>query len=560
LRKKETKRKYKLTEKDNEERVSRKSQSREWGSIEQFSQKQKTDSRMHSSRSRSRSRSYDMNLNSRKRNLFNQSFDSKLSEFSDNGELMILHKPTKIQEYFENSGNDKYNSLSKHIDKEKERKRMGSEDQCQMASNREGQPIKNFTFSKNKGGKRSVIFSEDEPKKMEIEVESPEPCRKKEMKLDHFDSEEEFNLSLPRSIKKAKKPKFELDLGLDENEEIIMKPPSLGNHKKFNMAGSSWGNIGFSLGTGQQKVLNAPRNNKKVSFTFGTEVLKQNLKENFKLSNKRNKFQPNLEIIIPEENSVDVEYESDDPTLELPSLKDRKSRKSTKNKRFNLNIEVEDSPPQEPRDKVVLIDEFHDSVSKQSSEETKSPLRRPNLIINQDKTNSNSPRHVSGINESLKSSSDKANWQAQPIKNLEIQFDTDLINQTMGNRGADLFAGCRTNPLPTTKNATQKYKGFGFGEKKKKKRHLTVSLTGGEMFTKNDNQKKKSECIDELSNEEVQSNSGEEKRSSGKLYKKRSLKMKINSKNSDLINKNFSKQSSKVINSIQSSGFFYFNF
>ena len=529
---------------DNEDRASRRSLSKECGSLDQFSQRHRTDSRVYSSRSRSRSKSYEMNLNSRKRNLFNQSFDSKLSEFSDNGELMILHKPTKIQEYFEERNNGKYNSLSKFIDKESGK--GGTEEDIGIGHNQINAPLKNFTFSKNKGGKRSVIFSEEDPKKKNMIIESP----RKNLELGHFDSEEEFDLNLPKP-KKTKKPKFELDLGLDENEETHMKPPSLGSHKKFNMAGSSWGNIGFSLGTGQQKVLNAPRNKKKVSFTFGTEVLKQNLKENFKLSNKRNKFQPNLEIIIPEENSVDMDYESDDQTLELPSLKDRKSRKSTKTRKFNLNIDVEETPNQDPKEKIVLIDEFNDSVSKQSNEEAHSPLGRPNLIIEPDNTNSNSPRHVSGINESLKSSSDGAKWNAQPTKNLEIQFDTNLINKTMDNREPDLFAKCRTNPLPTTKNAKQKYKGFGFMGSRKK-RHLTVSLTGEETFGNNEIPKKNSDCIDEVSNEEIQSNSGEDTNSSSKLYKKRSLKMKINTKNSDYGNKNFSKQSSKVINSIQS--------
>jgi hypothetical protein len=554
--------------KDNEERGSRKTTSKEWESFERFSQKQKADSRVFSSRSRSRSRSYDLSLNSKRRNLFNQSFDSKLSEFSDNGEMMVLHRPTKIKEYFEDSKESKYNSLGKNLNQIQSNQKFNSNEKL-FSKEEEDLPVKNFTFSKNKGGKRSLVFDNDiNPKsqtkkkstklrKMEIMVESPNG--EEECKFEKSLSEEEFELTLPNVINK--KPKFELDLGLDDDEEeehIKMKPPSLGGHKRFNMAGSSWGNIGFSLGTGQQKVLNAPRNNKKVKFTFGSEILKQNLRENFKLPNQKNKFQPNLEIIIPEENSKDMDYDSDEPTLELPSLRDRKSRKSTNNKRFNLGIQIDKGEMQfqEPTDKVILVDEFDDSVSKGSDEHHSPPvIERRNLIIEQDHTKSNSPRHVSGMNESLKSSSDKAHWNIQPTKNLEIQFDSELINKTMGNRGADLFAGCRTNPLPTTKNATQKYKGFDFGGGRKKKRHLTVSLTGEEMFVKSSNAKK-NECIDEVSNEEIKSNSGEEQgRSPGKPIKKRNLKMKINSKNSEYTNKNFSKQSSQVINSIQSKYF-----
>lgn len=538
--------------------------------MDRFSQKRRRGSKF-SSRSRSRSLSYDLSLKSKKRNLFNQSFDSKLSEFSDNSETMVLSRPKKIREY-EQYGDkkQKMNSLTRQLEKKRKSKglKLGNEFEEREPLQQETQKkIKNFTFSENNGGKSSRQggkklfldmdldgnFNPDSQiqkskKKVDLKLHSPKNFSDSSGGKDQSEkspkSEVEFELSLPISMKKSKKAKFELALDIVNSEadekKMCPKPPSLGKSKKFNMAGSSWGNLGFSLGTGQQKVLNAPRNNKKVSFNFGSDIVNRNLRQNFKLG-ARNQFASKLQIVIPEENSRDVDCDSDEPELELPSLKDRRGRKAKQNqKKFDLAIDTSENKGQ----KVIMIDEFQDSVS--DKEKSK---RNLDLNYQNDRTSSNSPRHVSGISESQNSNSECAKqWKQKACtKNLEIRFDSNLMNLTMGNKNEnDIFSGCRTNPLPTCKNANQKYKGFGFGGPSRKKRHLTVSLTGEEMFEPR--KEKKTQCIDEVSNEELQSNSG----SPGKLQKKRSLKMKINSKNSEFTKKNFSKQSSQMINSIQS--------
>lgn len=473
-----------------------------------------------------------MSVKSKPRNLFNQSFDSKLSEFSDNGEMVVLSRPTGIREYFEYPDDDCKNSLQKNLRDAPQRIGQGPFLEDREPFDNEI-TLKNFTFSKNKGAKKSENAEPGPPKSRR----SGKPTKPSRMMIS-VDSPKNEERQCPPP-KRKKRPKFELDLGLGEDSEQ-MKPPPLGSHQKFNMAGSSLGNIGFSLGTGQQGVLNAPRNNKKVKFAFGSEILKHNLRNNFKLPKQKSRFQTNLEIIIPEENSREVD--SDEPTLELPCLKERRSRKSTRTGPTEVDVPNDCVRPTRPllSDKVILVDDFQDSVSNKSKSLSES---QPNEVVIQDRTTSNSPRHVSGS----QNSEGATGWNACPTKNLEIQFDTELMNRTMGRRGADLMSGCRTNPLPTTKNANQKYKKFGFGEGRKK-RHLTVSLTGEEMFVPGKEKKKKRElCIDEVSNEEAQSQSGGEGIGTGK---KRSLKMKINSKNSE--HKNFSKQSSQFINSIQS--------
>ena len=549
--------------------------------MDKFSHKKKKNSKI-SSRSRSRSLSFDLSLKSKNRNLFNQSFDSKLSEFSDNSETLILSKPKKIREYEQNEDDQiRLNSLKKQLQRKERISKIKNEYGDLKEDNQYNQKkIKNFTFSKNNGGKSSrqggkkLFLDLDLDENFENERDNQKIKKKVDLKLPspkNFSdfsggknkseksekSEIEFELSLPTT--KLKKPKFKLALDINEvNEEAektreqayCPKPPSLGKNKKFNMAGSSWGNLGFSLGTGQQKVLNAPRNNKKVSFNFGSDIVNRNLRQNFQLGS-RNKFASKLQIVIPEENSREVDYESDEPELELPSLRERQSRKSTQgNKKFDLIIDNEDK-----NQKVIMIDEFQDSVSDRDLSQKSRKIRknRRNINYQNDRTSSNSPRHVSGVSESNSEGAKQWNQNCS-TKNLEIRFDSNLMNLTMGNKNEnDIFSGCRTNPLPTCKNANQKYKGFGFGGPSRKKRHLTVSLTGEETFINNPKKEKRTLCIDEVSNDEMQSNSGgEDSSSGGKIHKKRSLKMKINSKNSEFTNKNFSKQSSQIINSIQS--------
>lgn len=518
---------------ENEDNRSRRTNSHECGSTERFSKKLRADSRGQSNRSRSRS--CDLSLKSKRRNLFNQSFDSKLSEFSDNGEMVVLSRPTGIREYFECPGEDCKNSLQKSLRDAPERSKQEPflEDRGPFDNEI---TLKNFTFSKNKGGKSSPPEAPLEPS---LSHRRDKPTRRSKMMLT-VESPPNEPAQCP-APKRGKRPKFQLDLGLTEAAET-MRPPPLGNRKKFNMAGSSLGGIGFSSGTGQQGVLNAPRNKKKVKFAFGSEILKHNLRNNFKLPKQKSRFQADLEIVIPEENSRDVECDSDEPTLELPCLKERRSRKSTRPGMTRLEIPNEHGgqPCPHASDKVILVDDFQDSVPNRSESRSDSEPKEP---VPPDRTTSNSPRHVSGSQNS-----EGANgWTACPTKNLEIQFDTELINRTMGRRGLELVSGCRTNPLPTTKNANQKYKKFGFGGGRKK-RHLTVSLTGEEVFVAS-HESKREVRIDEVSNEEGQSQSGGEGTGTGQ---KRSLKMKINSKNSEHTHKNFSKQSSQFINSIQS--------
>jgi hypothetical protein len=548
--------------------------------------------------------------------MFNQSFDSKLSEFSNNSEILVLSKPQGISEARKNSTNrvDEYNSLKKQLQRPDKKVGLGDLDDAndyldnlEEANAHDPQQIKNFTFSKNKGtmspnkkegnletqkGNKNTNSKSKYQKKIILSLESPKNVNKmsrvektgnkskaKPQLLMESDDEEPFELCLPIQKKKQKNPKFMLDLSLveDANNEddrgttqIPPKPPSLGKHKKFNMAGSSFCNQNFSLGTGQQHRLNAPRNNSKKTFSFNSDLINRNLRNNFKLPNTRDKFQPALEIVIPEENSREIEGDiSEEPSLELPSLKDRQHKNSTKNKKkFNLAIEVEDNEPKVRRtrvqEKIILVDEFQDSVSKSLSSKEKEAEEqnggRLGLTIGKDRTSSNSPRHVSGIQKSIEFNLNRPlQWsKGQPAKNLEIPFDSELINMTMGNKTGthnDLFSACRTNPLPTTKNANLKNRCFEFGGTRKK-RHLTVSLTGDEVFsTKNEKEKKKKRnlCIDEVSNDEMQSNSGEDKLVDlNSIKKKRNLKMKINTKNSDKTNKNYSKQSSQIINSIQS--------
>lgn len=505
--------------------------------------------------------------------MFNQSFDSKLSEFSNNSGILVLNKPQGIDEY-DSSRKQKYNSLEKQLGAGKKKLDLvdledADEylDHLERAGQKRDEGLKNFTFSKNQGhsspekkdagmgrkkqAKRSKFVLEN-PKKIVLSLESPKnqdhtDIIAKKPNKQKAEKQKPFELALP-GVKKPQK--FTLDLNLVEetqpqaNHAEPPKPPSLGKHKKFNMAGSSFYNQNFSSGTGQQHRLNAPRNNSKKTFSFNADIVNRGLRDNFKLP--RNKFQPALEIVIPEENSRDMEQDlSEEPSLELPSLKERQEKQSCRGKKkFDLAIEV-------PSEKVVLVDEFQDSMSGSGKEGSRG--RGPSgLNIGNDRTSSNSPRHVSGIQKSIKIDFNQPpQWRLeQPTKNLEIPLDTELINRTMGNRGGghvDLFGACRTNPLPTTKNANLKNRCFEFGGARKK-RHLTVSLTGDEIFSKGRqgtrNQKKEG-CIDEVSNEEILSQSSKEQ-------KKRNLKMKINLKNSDQTQKNFSKQSSQIINSIQS--------
>lgn len=496
--------------------------------------------------------------------MFNQSFDSKLSEFSDNSEMMVLSRPQEICELGKREHAERMNTLGKQLQEKKRGFREESEYfEGKVQPRGDSTKMKNFTFSKNKGGKSYSNSGEDGQMKISAEISKPNKNKTKKILLeidsskeeeneeDKYIEEKEFKFSLPISNPRRKQPKFELDLGVvqegpretSQKEPFVPQPPSLGKNLKFEMGG--FGKSNFGKGKNAQPRLNAPRNNNKKTFNFNSDIVNRNLRKNFKLVNNKRKFQPTLEIVIPEENSRDIEYEeSDSPALELPSLKERRSRKATQVKKFDLGIEV--SRKEEVPKKVVLVDDFEDCESGRG------------IHFKNDRTSSNSPRHVSRVNGA--GNVKKIDWsQVQPTKNLEIPLDSHLINLTVGTKDdpMGLFSGCRTNPLPTTKNANLKNKCFEFGGVRKK-RQMTVSLTGEEAFRQEKKKPVRNLCIDEVSNDEMHSNSGNEEKMNSlkKIQKKRNLKMKINSKNSEYTNKNFSKQSSQIINSIQSKKFF----
>ena len=566
-----------------------------------------------------------MSVNSKKRNLFNQSFDSKLSEFSDN-DMILLNKKRKIDEYLgdivsekEEEDLEKYNSLGKQL--------MG------VFKGRKDKPTipfkenpnktittfkqkRNFTFSKNSGEKFLESEKKGVPKfKMKLDLlNKPRLNPKKNLQLnlgltleeedsnqsDHseantmksqesIEEEEEVpQMRLPTKFKTKKKPRLGIEVELNEEESDMEirkapKPPTLGRGK-FKMSGSSMN--GFGPGSGNQPMLlNAPRNNKKVSFNFGSHFVNLNASKNSGANSKPAGFNmTGLDIVIPEEGSSDSDPESEEPVLELPSLKFRQNTRNqcrqVKSKMVSLNIEIdqdsenenefnpqmnvsqsEESNP-EHYQKAIMIDDFEEDEDEEQKvklgQQLFSPRNQMGAINprNLERVSSNSPRACSKMGNSMDSKSEQ-NYNGQndnSTRNYEIKFDPSMVKMG-GTREegliAGLIAGCRTNPLPTCKNATQKYKkGFGFGTRRNKKRHISMNFTEEDDFRLGG---KQDIPIEEMSNEEMVISPKHIPENFQTISKKkRNLKMKINSKNSELTPQNFSKQSSQIVNSIQS--------
>lgn len=448
--------------------------------------------------SNSKSISADLSISSRKKNPFAQSFDSKLSEFSDNNDVFDLNKKKTIDEYTgeEIYSEKKINSIGKQLVKD-----FNNSKHDTLVQN-----TKNFTFSKN---------SPEENIQSNVKDLDSENINQDLNPIDQFEISEKF------CKKKSKIKQFNLDFGfgLDSIDGTVDNEIDKKTHNNpVKIFGSSW-NKPLSSHSNMPKLLNAPKNKKKITFNFDKVFVQENRKKKL-----------DLEILIPEE-------EEDNSNSEDQNEDEDGDEEHNSNHNQHL----------------MLSHLSNNKISSGNKSENNSSSHQL------EKFSSNSPKSCSQIQNSSGDSRSMNHLEIDCSQNQKSSKNIDCPYQNIpsnfelnGIPFYDSLAGAKTNPLPTCKNANKKHKGgFFLGSQRKAKRTLSINIQPEKDIKKfdliNSNELKDDSLIEEVDSNEEMNSSPNNRVFDPKRNPQRNIKMKINSKQS-----NYSKPGSQIINSIQS--------